>query len=346
MSKLYQHIHVQDEEHFGHVTKLKYIDNSDPYLTLYVFEDGTKCNVEFIAPLNDTTAFDGQHIMAEVPSMTNIWKFNKKEIKAEKRKTSFDETSKQNFEIPDPYMMGKIDGGLAGTQEASVNMSEARVRIDSMPPKPVVVKNEESIDNYLLIDENGETRSIDEIEKLTKTKQPSVKKQEVKTTDKTDTDTTTAVVEENETVNSWIVTTNQVQVPSYKIDLDTLNNGAKISIITNGECIEFETLTKFVECLTNKHNDEFIGIENKPELNLVKNMIDMSKKEEATVSLDITLQLPPKDIYDVIQKAYPTEMSESFVNLLANNISINDLRFAVAAGLSSFYNNTLEENAQ
>ena len=72
----------------------------------------------------------------------------------------------------------------------------------------------------------------------------------------------------------------------------------------------------------------------------------MSKKEEATVSLDITLQLPPKDIYDVIQKAYPTEMSESFVNLLANNISINDLRFAVAAGLSSFYNNTLEENAQ
>ena len=344
MSKLYQHIFVQDEEHFGRVTKLKYIDNSDPYLTLYVFDDGTKCNVEFIAPLNDSTAFDGQHIMAEVSSMTNIWKFNKKEIKAERRQTSFDENSSNNFEIPDPYMMEQIDGGLGRAQEASVNFASSRVRIESQPPKTVEVKNDESLDNYLLIDADGKTRSFEDIEKITKDK-PVTKKQETKTTPKKAVEPTQAEAVE-ETKNPLLIPTSQVQVPSYEINLDMLNNGAKISIILNGEKMEFETLTKFVEFITKKNNDEFIDVNNKPELALVKNMIDMSKKDEATVSLDITLQLPPKDIYDVIQKAYPTEMSESFVNLLANNISINDLRFAVAAGLSGFYNNTLTENAQ
>lgn len=344
MSKLYQHIFVQDEEHFGRVTKLKYIDNSDPYLTLYVFDDGTKCNVEFIAPLNDSTAFDGHHVMAEVSSMTNIWKFNKKEIKAERRQTSFDENSSNNFEIPDPYMMEQIDGGLGRAQEASVNFASSRVRIESQPPKPVVAKDDESLDNYMLIDADGKTRTFEDIEKTTKEK-PVAKKQEIKTTPKKDVEHTQAEAVE-ETKNPLLIPTSQVQVPSYEINLDMLNNGAKISIILNGEKMEFETLTKFVEFLTKKNNDEFIDVNNKPELALVKNMIDMSKKDEATVSLDITLQLPPKDIYDVIQKAYPAEMSESFVNLLANNISINDLRFAVAAGLSGFYNNTLTENAQ
>ena len=101
MPRFFQHINPDSPE-FEKVTTLNYIDDSDPDITLYVFHDGTKCNKELIAPINDPNAFRMKKIMAELSDDINKWHFHKIEIKRNVQSAiSADGTT---YEVPDAYM--------------------------------------------------------------------------------------------------------------------------------------------------------------------------------------------------------------------------------------------------
>lgn len=103
--KFFQHL---DKERLGQVTKLVAIEE-DVDMTLFHFADGTKCNVEFCSPLNDTKAFENHQIMAEVSDPQNIWTFQDKVV-IPKTKKAIDRNG-QEWEIPDPYLDPKGEKG-------------------------------------------------------------------------------------------------------------------------------------------------------------------------------------------------------------------------------------------
>ena len=82
--RFFQHLNEQDDN-FQKVTTLDYIDNSEGF-TMYYFKDGSRCNKQYIAPVN-ANSIEGYEF-AEVSSQYNIWKLNYVVPKVEKPKTA------------------------------------------------------------------------------------------------------------------------------------------------------------------------------------------------------------------------------------------------------------------
>lgn len=70
---------------------------------------------------------------------------------------------------------------------------------------------------------------------------------------------------------------------------------------------------------------------------LVKGMIAMSAKEDSDIEMTLGLQIPPKDLFSVIQKVYTEKHTKMFVNTISNQIPETVLRQAIAEGLFEFY---------
>ena len=103
MAKFYQHIN-SDDPLFQKTTKLLYVDDSDPDLLLYVFDDGSKCSAEFVAKIDDMNANNGMYHMVEVESPVNIWRFKPIELKPTNLNAKT--ADGQDVEVPDPYFVG------------------------------------------------------------------------------------------------------------------------------------------------------------------------------------------------------------------------------------------------
>jgi hypothetical protein len=82
--RFFQHLNEQDDN-FQKVTTLDYIDNSEGF-TMYYFKDGSRCNKQYIAPVN-ANSIEGYEF-AEVSSQYNIWKLNYVVPKVEKVRTA------------------------------------------------------------------------------------------------------------------------------------------------------------------------------------------------------------------------------------------------------------------
>ena len=62
----------------GQVVVFDRIEEDDNEIFV-VFKDGTRCNQEFILPLNEKK--NGDKVMAEVENTSNIWKFQEEKLK-------------------------------------------------------------------------------------------------------------------------------------------------------------------------------------------------------------------------------------------------------------------------
>ena len=132
MAKFYQHIN-SDDALFQKTTKLLYVDDSDPDLLLYVFDDGSKCSAEFVAKIDDMNANNGMYHMVEVESPVNIWRFKPIELKP--TNVNAKTADGQDVEIPDPYFLG-LSGNNSLLNGGGV--IKEGIRWESRSPRPAV----------------------------------------------------------------------------------------------------------------------------------------------------------------------------------------------------------------
>lgn len=374
MSKFYQHINSDDPK-FQTTTKLLYVDDSDPDLLLYNFEDGTKCSAEFIAKIDDFNANSGTYHMVEVESPVNIWRFKPIEVKAGNlmAKTA----DGQDVEVPDPYFVG-----LSGNN-APLNGGGAikeGTRWESRPPRPAVrpiddineyfssyikyavennVKINKDINTKLVMDAmEGKLAAVEEEEKTPVAEAPieAEKPQPLKTS--------LASVNKGKPAkqqNPFVETKKQLIINAD--DLINSNDYDIVKLTYNGEEHEIDINTFFAQAIEEQKivevpqhannmnttvevadSDIPIDIINTPEWGLINNMINMSQKEECAIDMELVLSLPPVEVYKLIKTAYPKGLSEVFVKTIANRMPIKELRIALAHGLMCYYDGDAEED--
>lgn len=302
MPRFFQHINPDSPE-FEKVTTLNYIDDSDPDITLYVFHDGTKCNKELIAPINDPNAFRMKKIMAELSDDINKWHFHKIEIKRNiQSAVSADGTT---YEVPDAYM--------------GEDMKD-HVKWDANPPLKVNINNIESDENYIKHDNNENITNP-----ISNKAVPSHAVTEPITID-------------NNTANN--ISINKIPAPTLVFDNNvqySINVDGQILQLP-GNIIKERLLSGKQPVLsTTSNNENLISTCTPDEKGLVDNMIKMSKKDEGEIEIAVTLNLPAKDVFTLLTTVYPAKMADEFIVNIANSISIHDLRISVANGLEEYY---------
>lgn len=300
MPRFFQHINPDSPE-FEKVTTLNYIDDSDPDITLYVFHDGTKCNKELIAPINDPNAFRMKKIMAELSDDINKWHFHKIEIKRNVQSAiSADGTT---YEVPDAYM--------------GEDMKD-HVKWEANPPLKVNITNVESDENYIKHNDKENISSIPNNDIVP----PTVSDQIIidnDTANNTNIKMPASIIEFDDNTN-------------YTIDVD----GRILQL--SGNIIKERLITGKQPTLSIPSNTEnLISTCTSDEKGLVDNMIKMSKKDEGEIEIAVTLNLPAKDVFTLLTTVYPAKMADEFIVNIANSISVHDLRVSVASGLEEYY---------
>lgn len=308
MPRFFQHINPDSTE-FEKVTTLNYIDDSDPDITLYVFHDGTKCNKELIASINDPNAFRMKKIMTELSDDINKWHFHKIEIKRNVQSAvSADGTT---YEIPDAYM--------------GEDMKD-HVKWEANPPLKVNITNVESDENYIKHNDKENISSTPNncVVPPTVSEQITV---DNNTANNVNIKMTNPIIEFDNNTNYSINVDGTILQLSGNIIKERLVSGKQptISIPSN--------------------NENLISTCTSEEKGLVDNMIKMSKKDEGEIDIAVTLNLPAKDVFTLLTTVYPNKMADEYIVNIANSISIHDLRVAVANGLEEYYDRVEQGNS-
>ena len=327
MPKFFQHINP-DSPQFESITTLKYIDDSDPDLTLYVFNDGTKCNKAFIADINDKTGFRRHVVMAEIINEHNKWTFKKTEVK---RRTQTAKDANGNIvEIPDAY----IEEGMP-----------EKVNWEAYPPQDTLTKVE-GTEKYKLsyIQQHGEL-----------TEGPAV----TDTTEEIPIVKTAKLIREEVSPDPSNITVSTSSEPVIKHEEELCKNldlnryketYGYINLVSNGryKTVKVDELERLVFDNNSKaaakqvDTGDLISSCKSNERGLVDNMIKMSKKVEGEIEIGVVLNLPAKDVFKLLTAVYPDKMADEFIVNIANSISVHDLRVAVASGLETYYDNDTE----
>lgn len=360
MAKFYQH--MQPGDTLGKITRLRYIDDvSDDELTLYVFDDETKCDEQYIAEINSTEAF-GKFVMVELTDPLNKWSFKTSEYKMSTPKTVIGDDG-QEYEIPDPGISitrdqnnNYIEGEHTFISTSDDGVMKPRTmpfdgkRIEATPPRIVRNKTVEPKENYLLslhpelvdgpIHEDSTQVSTDLLSH-------SVKRNRKNTQ-------VNSVNNMLGTANQQImnapkspITTNVIETvkhASIVIDIDSLVNANEydsVKIIVNGTEQELPIID-FVNKLTVQKPEQVQeqAVVESPvnEDPFITNIIDKSKKQSCVIGVDFELELPPIEVYKTIKGVYSDELASEFVTSLARRMNVNTLKEAVAEGLTMFYN--------
>lgn len=147
MSKFYQHLEIIDNNTSNtKVTKLKYVDDiSDDEMTLYVFEDGSKCNEQFIGTVKETDPKLNRRVFIELYGPQYRWTIERHEVKASTKKMKADDGI--IYEAPDP---GVHVSGMGGQNLQITQDLKEGIRIDFIPPKTPLRYEYDPIDNYRL----------------------------------------------------------------------------------------------------------------------------------------------------------------------------------------------------
>ncbi len=147
MAKFYQHLEILENDTVNQkVTKLKYIDDiSDDEMTLYYFEDGSKCNELFIGTVKETDPKMNRRIMIELYGPQYKWTLERHEVKASSKKMKADDGI--IYEAPDPgvHVSGMGSQNLQITQDLKEG-----IRIDYLQPKVPLRFEYDPLDNYRL----------------------------------------------------------------------------------------------------------------------------------------------------------------------------------------------------
>ena len=355
-TRFYQHILPGDD--LGKVTRLKYIDDiSDDELILYYFEDGSKCSSEFIADVEEENPIQAKKVMVTLAGSNYPWIFERKEVVDEKSPIMKADDGIM-YEAPTP---GTHLGGMGQNRTVEKFVQEG-IRTEVRPPRRPAKYTLPPLEDFYLslhpeleyggkvvesTPENKKTQQKPNMNALKKSntvieedytiddfdaalseseeqKKPVSKKESVKETVEE-----TVVPVHNPIVQKTIQSTNVV------IDIDSLMKCNKVTFKINGKSIDM-TPAELVSHLTDKSSSKIESCIANEDV-LIKNMIDKSKKKACKITMGITLELPPKEVYDTIKSVYEEGMTEQFVQSLTARIPQDSLLKSLANGLSSYY---------
>ena len=363
-TRFYQHILPGDD--LGKVTRLKYIDDiSDDELILYYFEDGSKCSSEFIADVEEENPIQAKKVMVTLAGSNYPWVFERKEVVDEKSPIMKADDGIM-YEAPTP---GTHLGGMGQNRTVEKFVQEG-IRTEVRPPRrpakytlppledfylslhpeleyggkviestPEVKKTQQKPNMNALQKSNRvieEDYTIDDFDAAwgepEEQKKPVSKKESVKETVEE-----TVVPVHNPIVQKTIQSTNAV------IDIDSLMKCNKVTFKISGKSIDM-TPDELVSHLTDKSSSKIESCIANEDV-LIKNMIDKSKKKACKITMGITLELPPKEVYDTIKSVYEEGMTEQFVQSLTARIPQDSLLKSLANGLSSYYDKNDNKSA-
>ena len=374
MAKFYQH--MQPGETLGKITRLRYIDDiNDDELILYVFEDGSKCNEEYIAEINNTDAFN-KFMMVELTDPLNKWTFKESEFKLSQSKYVTGDDG-QRYEVPEPGISVTRDqqGNYITGDHAVLTMNEEGQsksnvlpydgkRIEATPPRVIKNKTVEPRENYLLSLHpeliNGPIKEDNKISadllshSIQPQKQPDYALNSKLNKPNKPNKTQQTVMGSKSPITTDIIET--VKHASIVINLDELNNFKEydtVKLIINNKTEEYpmeefikkilyltETETTAAEIQNTNKNTQY------KEDMFITNMIDKSKKKNCTIGVDFGLELPPKEVYNTIKTIYSDELAHDFVTALANRLNYEQLKESVGNGLTLYYEGNMPNRNQ
>jgi hypothetical protein len=322
MKRYFQHLNVNDDN-FGMVTELDFIDNSDPTFILYHFKDGTKCNELFIGKLNDMNVY-GSKEFAEISSPSNKWEFELSLNVQEKKMKNIQNANGEVFEIPDYNSYTNSKGSAASKYR--ITKTPTAVEITSMP-----IDN--TVDSTFI---NNSATQINDIP--TQNIEAQVE--------------STKIINNTPLVDTAEQFTNEFMAINNVANCCINNTGlsfAKDGKIYNFSCeqlynklfVEPNVLIKEVNAEKPTDTDRIeLNIDDKQKA-LIDNMIDMSTKEEFDIEMVLSLSLPPVSVYALLKSVYSDKMSRDFVNIIADRMNVKELKTAVASGLLAFYDDDI-----
>lgn len=334
MSKFYQH--VEPGDNLGKITRLKYIDDiSDDELILYCFEDGTKCSSEYIGGVNETEDSIKSKVMVELTGPDNPWQFMKKEVIAETSKKVRDEVTGEIYEVVGRDV--EMDGAPGGQNRSIKGMAKNGIRIEITQPRKLNRFRQEEDGLYKLSEhpelEKGEKAIEKPVSRPVKVEQKQVIEQdetvEIKTPD----------VEKAVKIEHANFLVREVNADKTHMFINT-DVCKKLNLKYGGEEIEI-SIDELYELIKNKDKKvKEVKKEVEVEFNedpLIKNMIDKSKKKVCGISMNLKLELPPKEVYETIKMVYPEGMTDEFVKSLTARIPVQSLKESLSTGLSVYY---------
>ena len=344
MPRFFQHLEPGDN--LGKITKLKYIDDiSDDDMILYYFEDGTFCNSEFIAGVEDEgDPIMDKKVMVELAGPQYTWQFIKKEVIPEVTKVVQNDGDGQFYEAVGPDVhLNKANGGMTRSIE---EVRQNSIRTDVKRPKKPAKFRQEPDDPYLL----SEHPDLENAKSAPDTSAstgliPGVIKKKTKMKPVEDYDFDAEPVQEEAPVvqpkktaqpNKKVL---NMDIPKMNVETITVSDGDWSVTISKEEfkkrlmvsSDEIERIKK--EVVGKSPFDERISKEDV----LIKNMIDKSKKKSATIRLNVSMELPPKEIYNTIRDVYEEGMADEFVKSVTARISMDNLLESLSSGMKKFY---------
>jgi hypothetical protein len=372
--RYFQHLNPHDDK-FQTVTTLELIDDTDPSFVLYYFEDGTKCNKDFIGALNEQNVL-GNKELVEVSSPTNKWAFElkpEKPVQQEKIKTQ----SGEWVDVPTE------DQWFGKTKKSEKDSYIVKAKPKYIDPKTIENKenfnfnggpiqySKEAVDAQQQEEyekKQAEKKLQDQIDVKNDEAFNELMKDPIKRKDPNSKEEKEKAKKYQEAVMEGIHRETSERA-SYEFQIESLK--ADLECERNKKLSYFD-INKFTEDLTFEYNgniykmkrDEFfknaimpaeekitkkeessehieIGLDD-TQKNLVDNMIDMSQKEQCEIEMSLTLNLPPMSVYKLIKSVYPKGMSTGFVNIIADRLKTIQLKKAVASGLLAYYDEDLD----
>lgn len=332
--KFFQHL---DKERLGQVTKLVAIEE-DVDMTLFHFADGTKCNVEFCSPLNDTKAFENHQIMAEVSDPQNIWTFQDKVV-IPKTKKGIDRDG-QEWEIPDPYLDPKGEKGPHQEVTKKIGIPPSVVRrsnlskfgIESEPQKPTIAVAQPAPEQVEQL-----RKDVDTVAKSLKEHLPGI---------------VSSLSAGNATINKpnpgepVFINISPIQGGTWSVQVDQID---KIGLIKGSEQYVGYTEELFNHLKSEQNppieqgEPEDPGTKTFSENDPVFILIDKCKKKEGICNLEIKAQLPGKSIYTLIQEEYDEADSEKFFDIIIDQLDVNEIKKAIKESLKAAYSSSTQQ---
>ena len=307
-------------ENQGKIVELEKIDDSGALNEyLYYFNDGTKYFESFVGLWGDVNAYTSNKILAMIPNINSLWRFEVKEVKQQHKK-SIGEDGKE-YEIPDPYFIDRNTGKtLHNTQSIKVS--------DKAYPPPYRRFEPIEISNEYYMSYSSDKNDIQD--KGIQTEESNKETED----------------------SNWRVSPNilekapQQDMPiTMNLDLkDDQFMGPVVSIIKDKEIFAgpdklWNILNDLVNEILTDPSVEYPIKENN-EFNIsdpIKILVDSCKKNPQNITMDINIDLPNKSFYTMVYENYGEEMANKAIYYLIDNLDTSAIKQALIESLIEAY---------
>jgi hypothetical protein len=333
MGRFYQHLEFGEQ--LGKITRLKYIDDiSDDELILFYFIDGTKCSTQFIMDWDsEEDPQQTKKVMAEITSPANPWIIERHEIVPDEDRIMVGADGVR-YQAPDPSAKS-VTNGTSGeiTEEA-----KSGIRIELKHPRRVAKYDREPDEMYLLsLHPELETAEVAPVmtqpKKAVRLQRPVSQKP--------------VEIDESFDLDAAVESAVQPKASAINRCMDFDRLGDTVVFVMNGKQNSMSK-EEFVKRLSVSSQQYENAVKNNKSANLmsimdnedvlIKNMIDKSKKNKCKITMSLSLDIPPQEVYDTIKMVYEEGMADQFVkSLTARYLSQDNMLSAISSGLSAYY---------